>query len=385
MGTTFSHLLTNPIEATSPTVTFSVNGVSYVLLNSPSYRGSGLSRLRNIFSCNIRLIQYGKLVGRGLSFDVVKAASVYQLDNYGAARIARRHSASFVRETRDLWPMTLIEVGGYSTRNPFIRLVQHAEDFGFRNAALVSSTLPGSYEYMQTRGLPRDKWVYLPQCPPPQHLSPIKTDGIDDLPSRHAEEIRRLKKSQHFIIAFTGSFVTASDLPTVIEAAAHLVGDRVSFLLVGHGPVEKRLRARIAELKLSNVSILPPVPKKLVGSILRNCDAGIQAFTKNPLYKYGISPNKVFEYMSNSLPTILCSEAVQDPISSSGGGIVVPPENPIALAVAVRKMADLPNDELMRIGCRAAEYVAKKHDIDSVAAEYLAHFARISSACKGRI
>ena len=85
--------------------------------------------------------------------DIVIASSTHPLDIYGARSIARRSGARLVFEVHDLWPLTPIELGGVSPRNPFIMAMDRAERYACRHADPVVSIPPAADDYLVTRGL----------------------------------------------------------------------------------------------------------------------------------------------------------------------------------------------------------------------------------------
>jgi glycosyltransferase involved in cell wall biosynthesis len=90
-------------------------------------------------------------------------ASTYPLDTWPARRIARLAGARYIHEAHDLWPLTLTELGGMSKRNPFVVLLQVAENSAYRHADLVVSLLPNTLDHMRSHGLSdAGKYTYIP-------------------------------------------------------------------------------------------------------------------------------------------------------------------------------------------------------------------------------
>jgi glycosyltransferase involved in cell wall biosynthesis len=166
-------------------------------------------------------------------------------------------------------------------------------------------------------------------------------------------------------------------LGTLVQAASDLRTERVTFVLVGQGPSESELRWRVDDLRLENVAILPPVPKHAVRPLLQLCDAGIQGFTDLPIYRCGVSPNKVFDYLSAGLPVILAASTPSNPVGASGGGIVVSPGSAAGIAEAVRTLCRMSPDARRAMGLRGREHVARHHDLGHVAHRYLDLFVRL--------
>jgi len=75
--------------------------------------------------------------------------------------LAKKHNAKLIFEIRDIWPLTLIELNGYSPRNPLMYMMQKAMNFGCKNADVVISVLTlGWYKFLFCTALHR----YMTDC-----------------------------------------------------------------------------------------------------------------------------------------------------------------------------------------------------------------------------
>jgi glycosyltransferase involved in cell wall biosynthesis len=367
----YTHLMREEAKFPGLLMEMKEDGVRYVILKTPKYASSGVRRALNMFaSMAVMRLRERETVGAGV--DVVMAASVYQVDNYAAKRIADRHNAPFVREVRDLWPLTLTELSGMSPKHPYARLIGHAEKFGYRHASMVATTLPNSFAHMQAKGLDRERWIYMPQCP-----NPFQKQIEKEIPAQHAEAIAGVKTRGNMLVIFTGSFVLYADLDTLLGAAKLLEGEKVEFLLIGRGLVEGSLKEKAAKMKLKNLQILPPVDRGQVSPMLRQADVGVVGALDRPLYSHGVSPNKIFEYMQNELPVIYSCRTKGDPVSESGAGFLVEPEKPEAIADAVRTLMKMSPEQRKAMGATGREYVRARHDLRTVARQYLRMFEEL--------
>jgi glycosyltransferase involved in cell wall biosynthesis len=379
VGCSYTHLMPAEIKFRGLYLDTEEDGVRYVLLKAPKYQGSGLRRAINMFACmGVMRLCEGKIVGNA-GVDVVMAASVYQVDNYPARRIARRQKAIFVRETRDVWPLTLIELSGMSPRHPYVALIQHAENFGYRHADMVATTLPNSFGHMQEHGLDRERWIYMPQCP-----NPFQKEIEKPMPAEHAAAFTEARERGNFVVIFTGSLVLNADLETLLGAAKSLENEKVEFLVIGRGPLEASLKERAAGLGLKNLRFLPPVERAHVPAMLRAADAATVGFLDRPLYEHGVSPNKMFEYMENSLPIIFHCRTKGDPVAESGAGFVVEPQKPEAIAEAVRKLMKMGEEERKALGAKGHAFVRERHDLRKVAAQYVRVFEELRAVRRGK-
>jgi glycosyltransferase involved in cell wall biosynthesis len=110
-----------------------------------------------------------------------------------------------------------------------------------------------------------------------------------------------------------------------------------------------------------------PVPKQKIFSILQDADAFIITAKKTDLYRYGISLNKLHEYMAAGRPTIFAGKSHNNPIAEASAGITVAPEDPRAIARAVQTLAGMSTDERWAMGLRARHYIEEHHDFTVLA------------------
>lgn len=104
-----------------------IDGITYVWVKTPEYHGNGVGRIKNISTFMYKLrISYKKVADK-YKPNAVIASSTYPLDIYPAHRIAKRSNAKLFFEIHDLWPLTPMEIGGYSKNNPAIVLLQRAK------------------------------------------------------------------------------------------------------------------------------------------------------------------------------------------------------------------------------------------------------------------
>jgi glycosyltransferase involved in cell wall biosynthesis len=355
-----------------------LEGIRYIWLKTPEYERNGVRRAWNILSFVWRLFRYQRWLARKIAPDVVIASSTYPLDNYPALRLANRCGAKLVYEVRDLWPLTPIEVGGMSPRHPFIILLQRAENFAYRNADRVVSLLPKAEAYMRQHGMASGKFVHVP-------------NGIDvaewqaatrPLPQPHADLLRTLNQKNRFIVGYAGGHGTANALDALLEAAGRLEARPVTLVLVGDGPEKQRLQRKARQLGLTNTAFLPPVPKPSVPALLASMDALYIGWLRKPLYRFGVSPNKLIDYMIAAKPVIHAIDAGNDLVAQTKCGLSIPSEDPHAIALAVcRLMASTPA-EREAMGRRGSRHVRAHHDYSVLARRFLEALAsRAAQPC----
>lgn len=164
-------------------------------------------------------------------------------------------------------------------------------------------------------------------------------------------------------MVYTGAHGLANRLDVIIDAAAKCATDgeaRIEFLLIGNGPDKLRLQQRVIELQLQNVTFVDRIDKELILPLLRRCDAGVIALTNCSLYQYGISPNKLFDYMLAGLPVVMAGDSPDNPIGNSGGGVIVPYDDANGMAQALMDLAG-DREKAHAMGLKGRQYVTERH------------------------
>ncbi len=343
-----------------------IDGIDYRWYATPSYVGNGVGRVRSMLSFLWHLWRDGKGLARDLRPDVVIASSTYPMDIWPARRIARLAGAKLVYEVHDLWPLSPMELGGMSRWHPFIVWVQMAEDFAYRHADKVVSMLPKALEHMRSRGMAADKFTYVP-------------NGVDEadwadpapLPPEVSQHLQRMRASGLPIVAYVGTHGLANALDALLDAAAMLQG-KAQVLLVGPGPERERLLGRVRQEGLANVTMLPSVPKRAVPSLLAEVDIAYIGLLPEPLFRFGISPNKLMDYMMAGKPIVNAIRAGNDPVAEAGCGLTVPPNDPQAIARAIEQVAALPVAQRQAMGQAGREFVLKHHTYPVLARRFVA-------------
>lgn len=271
-------------------------------------------------------------------------------------QLAKRYNSRFLFDVRDLWPLTILEMKAASKYNPYVAYMGYLESFAYKNCDMVVSALPCAESYMLEHGLPQGHF-----------LSIENGTEIDDLPLIDANEIPKdtreiLERDHPFRVGYTGAFDRDNDLETLIDAAELLRDQEIQFVLVGKGKERERLENKIS--KLPNVYIVSPVQSNQIPWVLARFDVCFMGLKSKPIFKYGISMNKIFEYMRATRPIISAIDAGNDIVTKAKCGITVKPENTTAVAEAIKFFADMPSEKRQLMGEQGAAYMKANHTYD---------------------
>jgi glycosyltransferase involved in cell wall biosynthesis len=334
-----------------------LDGIDYRWFATPPYRGNGFGRLRNIAVFMARVGRAARELVADVRPDAVIASSTYPMDIWVARRIARLSGARLVFEVHDLWPLSPIEVSGMSPAHPFIRLCAKAESDAYRDADVVVSMLPKVADYMASRGLDLRKLHIVPNGVAPEDW----TDAPAPLRADVAAAISLLRAQGRAVLGYAGSMGLPNALDTLLDAAAQLRDKPVGIVLVGDGTERERLAQRITAEGLDHVKLLAPIPKAQVPSFLGAIDAAYIGWRRAPIYRFGIAPNKLMDYMMAGCAVVHGVEAGNDPVAESGCGVSVAPESAPAAAAGIERLLALPAAERRAMGERGRAFVQAHH------------------------
>jgi glycosyltransferase involved in cell wall biosynthesis len=364
----YSHVRTRqPVLAGNDALDETIDGISYRWLPAPAYVGNGLGRVTNIWAFLSRLWRETPKLVAEFQPDVVIASSTYPMDIWVARRIARLARAKLVYEVHDLWPASPIELSGMSRWHPFILMCQKAENDAYRDADIVVSMLPVVAEHMRAHGLDLRKLHIVPNG---VALEEWQTDPRP-LPRELATYLAALKRGGRTIVGYAGSHGLPNALDVLLDAAKLLADDKISFVLVGDGHEKARLAERVRAEGLDHVAMLAPVPKAQIPALLATFDIAYIGWQRVPIYRFGIAPNKLMDYMMAGRAVLHSVEAGNDPVTEADCGLTVAPESATAVAEGLRELAATTPEVRALMGERGRAFVVEHHSYRVLAQRFI--------------
>lgn len=346
-----------------------VDGIIYKWIKTPKYKGNGIGRVIHMLSYSAKLIFYSMRISKEFSPDIVISAGVTPFEIFGCRRMTKKSGGKLLYEVGDLWPLTPIELGGYSKYHPFIMLMQYAENFAYKHCDATVSLLPCAEPYMAEHGLGKGKFYCIPNG-----IVESEWDESRVLPDSIQIKIRELKRDGFCLVGYAGSYSLANSLDYAIDAFGQLSNEKVAFIAVGKGPEQERLSQIITRKSINNVYLLPPISKDLIPSFLKEMDILYVGFKKQSLYRYGISPNKLFDYMMSGKSIIQAIDAGNDIVGEAKCGCSISSEDTGAILGATRKLIEMDKDEREKLGNNGREYVLKHHTYSVLSNKYISLF-----------
>ena len=264
----------------------------------------------------------------------------------------------FVMEVQDLWPESAVVLG--ELNNPrFIRWAEWAEERCYRRAGRIVAVTQGIQERLIARGVPAAKIVLAPNG--------SNTDIFRPDPEGGARLRAELGLEGKFVAIYGGIHGIAQGLETVIEAARLLANEPdIQFLFVGEGPRKADLLALKEQYGLDNLRMLPGQPLERMPAYLSLADVALVPLRRVDLFQ-GALPTKMFDAWACRTPTLITVDGeARRLLEEMGAGVFVEPENPSALAAALRRLRDEP-DRLVQMGEAGYRAVRARYSLQAAA------------------
>jgi glycosyltransferase involved in cell wall biosynthesis len=307
------------------------------------YRNNGWSRIANWASYAVSATWAALRQPRP---DVVYGSSPHLLAGLAAWFVARVRRATFVLEIRDLWPRVLVDMGQMEETSPVYRLLQGLERFLYRRADRIVAMATGTVDVLKGMGVPEEKIAYIPNGADPE----------DFVPSASRDELRKKYGFEGLTFVYAGAHGPANGLDLLLDAAACTNDEKIDVVLIGSGVEKERLMERAAAENIQRVRFLEAVPKTEMADVLAAADVGVHVLADVELFSYGVSPNKVFDYMAAGLPVLTNTPGVvADLVESAAAGISVKPH---AIAEGLRRFGLLSVEERARLGQTGQQWIA---------------------------
>jgi len=358
VGAAFTHLLREPRIFNEQ---FQVDKIeenfNFVWVNMPAYADAhSKKRIANWFSFAWKITKLKNILPKP---DVILYSSPSLVGYLGAEKLAKDLSVPLAFEVRDIWPLTLCELGGYSEKHPFIRFLQWIEDRAYKNADYILSNLKNSYEHMQSRGMKPEKFTWVPNGFLKEEVKgalPLSKLTLDQLPK------------DKFIIGYAGTLGIANALDSFIQAANELKDySELAFVLVGHGKLKQNLQQQVKDLNLNNIYFVDAIPKRQVQSLLKVFDVCYIGLTKDPLFRFGVSPNKLFDYLYAGKPILYAIDSGKyTPVSDAQAGIQIEPENVQQIVQAILKLYNMSSEERIAMGMNGYNEAIQSYEYGSL-------------------
>ncbi|RAL24543.1 glycosyltransferase family 4 protein [Thermoflavimicrobium daqui] len=290
--------------------------------------------------------------------DIIVASSPHLFTAFAGWLLAKLKSCPFVFEVRDLWPDSLIKMGGLNNRM-IVNLLTWMESLLYRKADQIVVLTEHQRNFIADKGIDRDKIELIPNG--------IVVGSWKPNVNKRAEFKRKMGiPVDDFVAIYTGAHGPANALEYVVRAGKFLP-DGTHIVLIGDGPEKEKLIRIKQEEGIENIHFLDPVPKAEIFDYTYAADCGIISLANNDIFK-GARPNKLFDYTFVGKPIITTVDGeVREIVEKNGVGIYSGAEDPEGLAKAIERIRNYTPKLLEQIAKNGREYIDREGDRQKLA------------------
>ncbi len=277
----------------------------------------------------------------------------------------------FIFNVADLWPDSVLDLG-VMKEGLFVKAAFGLEAWIYKRARFVNAVTRGIYDVLLTRkNVPASKVLFLPNGVDTRIIQPLPADEVLK---------NKLGLAGKRVAIYAGNHGYAAGAEQILQAAKLLESHRdLHFLFLGDGPDKPRLQRMTADLQLQNTTFVDSVPLERMSSYLSIADIALITLRKTGVTR-GARPAKTFVMMAAAKPIVLAAEGeAEELITSSQGGVVVPPDEPQQFASAILAMHENP-EAARQMGLRGLAYVREKFEWSKLVGDWLNQLRVAASA-----
>lgn len=216
---------------------------------------------------------------------------------------------SAARSLDDLGPLALLA----------LRVAQAAERVALRAADRVVSCSPGFVDYLVEQGGRPERIATVPNW--------VDTDWIAPAEPAASAVTR---------VLYAGNLGYTQGFETAVEAM-RLLPDELELELVGEGNAAEHVRRLVKSMP--RIRVRPPVPREDFPGLLAAAD--VQLVLQRRVSAGANLPSKIGPYLASGRPIVASIDPATpaaEILDESGGALIVPPEDPPALAQALLRL-----------------------------------------------
>jgi len=280
-------------------------------------------------------------------------------------------NCKFIFETRDLWPSTPKSIGKYSDKSLFIRFLAHLERKCYSKADYVVSVLKNSDQHIKTilgNQAFKFKWI----------SNGIDLKGFAGNQKKGNWDTLKALPEDALVIGYAGTIGRANAMEYIVEAFnTQFKNTRYYLAILGEGAEKEAIQNLAANNP--NILFFDSVNRNYLMSFYQTCDALYLSWRNVELYKYGISANKLFEYMYSQRPIIMSCNIPQNIVEESNCGVITKPEDNLDIAKQIQAFIGLSEEEREQMGKNGHAYLIEHLSYEKLAADYIEVFKELQA------
>ncbi|HCT94560.1 MAG: hypothetical protein A2X19_06805 [Bacteroidetes bacterium GWE2_39_28] len=343
-------------------------GHKFIHIRTIAYKSNGIKRIYHLIEFHIKLWYFARRFEKP---DYICQAATVPFGNIGYY-VSRKLNAKYIVDVVDLWPESFVAYGLLSKNNLLVKLAYKAEHWFYSKADLLIFSMEGGKEYIQEKRwsieqggkVNLNKVFYI--------NNGVDLEDFDYCKNNYTFNDPDLNNNGVFKVIYIGSIRLANNLMKLIEAAALLkdIPD-LKFLIFGDGEDRPSLENYCIDNDISNVIFKQKwVELKYVPFILSKSSLNILNYKPSPIFRFGGSQSKSFQYMASGKP--ICANISMNycPIKKYDIGIAEEFSSAKAYSEAIKSFYTMDKNRYNQL-CINARKAAEQYDYKSLTSSFI--------------
>lgn len=342
------------------------NGLFYIYIHSaPFYQNNGVRRFFNMIDFCYLIWKYKNeiLEKTGIPRFIIASSAPPFVWEIGY-KVAKKFKAKFIAEFRDIWPMSLVDILGISPKHPLVQLLSIIEKRAYKRADAIVSTMPYAWKHvLEVANVPLEKVHWIPNGINVREFE-------DDLKSelRLPEDLEKYL-TEHWCCVYIGSIVRCECLDCLLKGFSKVKDDEIYFAVIGDGNEKENIQKLATDLGISNIKFFPAINRHLIPKALNLAAAAAAAHEDLPVYQYGLSMNKLSDYLASGKPTIFACNVPS--IVKDAKHFTISTHDEQVIANTIEKIKHLDKSELELLRESAIVVIRNDYDYSEIGKKYL--------------
>lgn len=280
----------------------------------------------------------------------------------GFLKWKKKYGTKIIYDILDLWPEGFVEIGLIKRNSLIAKMLYSMEHKSYREADGIIFSMQGGRDYIIDKGWSKEVGGDVDTSNIGYLNNGVNLEKVDEQKGEFILNDPDLDTDK-FKVVYLGSISKMNGIDVLVETARVLQergNDRVSILVYGFGNQEDKLKKMVSDYGLNNIIFKGKLDYQYGANVLSRGDLNIFTFKDSPLWKYGVSPNKLFMYFSSGKPVLSMIRPNYDLVEEKKAGISV--ENkPEIVADAIERFSCMDKAEYDGF-CRNSRATAEEYD-----------------------
>ena len=280
----------------------------------------------------------------------------------GLLKWKKKYGTKIIYDILDLWPEGFVELGFIKRNSVIAKILYSMEHKSYREADGIIFSMQGGRDYIVDKGWSKEVGGDVDTSNIGYLNNGINLETVDSQKDKFVLNDPDLNTDK-FKVLYLGSISTVNGLEVLVETAKVLQerrNEKIIFLIYGYGNQEEKLKIMATDYGLNNIKFKGKLDYRYGPNVLSRGNLNIFTFKDLKLWKYGVSPNKLFMYFASGKPVLSLIKPNYDLVQEKKAGFSVE-NDPVVAADAIERFCEM-NHEEYEVYCQNSRMTALEYD-----------------------